>query len=118
MRLLADENVPVPLIEALAALGHDVASVLLDSPGADDRPVLHQSNIDARILLTLDLDFGELTFRERLPGRSGVILLRIPTHSLQLFLQLSLAALQSRSDWEEHFSVIEPGRIRMTPMPS
>ena len=117
MRYLADENVPGPLVSMLREAGHDVAWILTDARGEDDRPILARGVVEHRIVLTLDLDFGELSFRDRLAGQEGVILFRLPTHSLQLFLQLAFAAVQSREDWIGHFTVIEPGRVRMTPLP-
>lgn len=116
MRYLIDENIPAPLVPLLRNAGHDVQEVAAVALGAEDRPVLEQATRGRRVLVSLDLDFGELVFRDRMSGESGVVLLRLPTHSLQLFLQLAFDGLQSRDDWAGHFSVIEPGRIRMTPL--
>ena len=32
--------------------------------------------------------------------------------------QTTVAALESRTDWPGHFSVVELGRVRMTPLPT
>jgi predicted nuclease of predicted toxin-antitoxin system len=117
MRLLANENIPAPLIAALRELGYDVASVLEASPGLEDPQILASAVAESRILLTCDTDFGELAFRHRLPAQSGVILLRLPTDSLDTFIRAAVAAIQSRSDWSNLFSVVEPGRVRMTTLP-
>lgn len=39
-RLLANENMPGPLINALRNVGHDVAWIVEDAPGAADAGVL------------------------------------------------------------------------------
>ena len=57
MHLLADENFPLPTIEALRQAGHDVAWARTDAPGAKDTALLDAAEQEGRILLTLDKDF-------------------------------------------------------------
>ena len=52
MRLLADENIPLPSIRLLRAAGHDVASVREERPGAADTDVLQQAVATERALLS------------------------------------------------------------------
>ena len=54
MHFLADENFPLPSVRRLRAQGHNVAAVILDSPGATDEKVLEQAVQEARIILTFD----------------------------------------------------------------
>lgn len=117
MHLLANENIPGPLVGELRAAGHDVAWMVEDGPGTPDEPIVERAAAEGRILLTSDLDFGELVFRHGVPAQSGVILLRLPSDSLDRFVSAAMAALNSREDWEGHFSVVELGRIRMSPLP-
>jgi predicted nuclease of predicted toxin-antitoxin system len=117
MRFLANENFPSAAVEALRSQGHDVKWVRTDSPGSTDSQVLAQVTSEARILLTFDKDFGELAFREGLPASAGVILFRIPLTSPFQVAQIAVKSVDSRSDWNNHFSVIEPDRIRMTRLP-
>jgi hypothetical protein len=113
MRFLADENMPGRFVAALRAAGHDVAWVRTEAPGSDDRTVLAMASAEQRILVTFDKDFGELAGRTGLPAGSGVILLRVPLeHAPDLGLRLA-ALVAGRADWAGHFSVIEPGRVRM-----
>ncbi len=72
---------------------------------------------EERLLVTLDKDFGELAFTSRLQAPSGVLLVRIAPSSPADVAEAILTALSSRSDWAGHFSVVEPGRVRMTPLP-
>ena len=117
MRLLANENFPKEAVEALRRQGHDVKWVRTDCPGISDRQVLSLAQSENRLLLTFDKDFGELAFRAGLPATTGVILFRIPPKFPAFIAQVAVAALDERTDWEGHFSVIEQDRIRMTPLP-
>jgi len=113
MRFLADENFPQSAVAALRLHGHDVAWVRLDAPGMADREILRWAIREERILLTFDKDFGELARASALPRPCGIVLFRIPTPpGAETGRQLA-ALLDSRSDWEGHFSIIEPGRVRM-----
>ena len=116
MRILANENFPSNAIAALAAAGHDVASVRLGAPGASDEDVLAWAVREQRVLLTFDKDFGELAFRSKLPAKSGVILFRITPISPPYIAQVAVQALASQTNWAGHFSVVEDNRIRMTPL--
>ena len=78
MRLLADENFPLPTIEALRQAGHDVAWARTDAPGAKDTALLDAADQDGRILLTLDKDFWHVAVQRRRPlERGAVILFRV-----------------------------------------
>lgn len=116
MRILANENIPAAVIDALSKRGHDVKWVRIVAPGATDRTVLEVAREEKRLLITFDKDFGELAFREGLPLSCGIILLRIPAVSPEFLAERVLKSLESRIDWTGYFSVIAPDRIRMTAM--
>jgi predicted nuclease of predicted toxin-antitoxin system len=119
MRILADENIPRCVVEALRRENHDAAWVPEDAPGAADHKVLARAHDERRLLLTFDKDFGELAFRKGLPASScGVILLRGGAVSPARLAEKVAAVPRSRSDWAGHFSVIEEDRVRMTPLPA
>ena len=81
MRLLADENVPLPSIYALRSAGMEFAAVTEDAAGAGDHDVLALAERQGRVLLTFDRDFGELVFRRKATGRAGRYLRSIcPAH--------------------------------------
>jgi predicted nuclease of predicted toxin-antitoxin system len=74
MRLLADENFPKPIVEALRAGGHDLLWARTDLGGASDVVLLDLAESEARIVLMLDKDFWHAeTSRARrcLARRSG-----------------------------------------------
>ncbi|MFZ0610329.1 MAG: DUF5615 family PIN-like protein [Xanthobacteraceae bacterium] len=115
MRFLANENFPGPVIRALQAAGHDVIWVRTARPGATDADILSWANRESRVLLTFDKEFGELAGRSNLSLECGVVLVRTPPPKPAEHGQLS-EVITGRSDWAGHFSVIEPGRIRMRPL--
>ena len=117
MLLLANENCPRGLVEALREDGHNVLWARETLPGTVDEGVLARARREGRILVTFDKDFGELAFRSRLPADSGVVLLRIPPLSEEYVVSKVKEALRTRGDWVGHFSVIEPHRIRMIKLP-
>ena len=103
MRFLANENVPGDAVAGLRAEGHDVAWV--------------RTIREMRILLTFDKDFGELALRAKLPPGCGVILIRLDMPPAGAVGRLLARLIDERDDWAGHFSVIEPGRVRMRPLP-
>ena len=115
MRFLADENFPWDAVKALRAAGHDVACIRTDAPGIADDDVLAQAVNESRILITFDKDFGELAWHAGWPASCGIVLFRFlppPSRVGQVMVEI----LESRRDWQAHFSVIEAGRIRMRPL--
>jgi predicted nuclease of predicted toxin-antitoxin system len=117
MRILADENCPGDLVDALRTVGHDVAWVHIVAPGAPDPAILAQAQHEQRLVLTFDKDFGELAFRHRLPAQHGIILCRLPGLRPALLIAHVLQALANRADWSGHFTVLTQQQIRMIPLP-
>ncbi|HEX4507095.1 MAG TPA: DUF5615 family PIN-like protein, partial [Alphaproteobacteria bacterium] len=86
--------------------------VLTEAPSADDRSVLDWAAREDRILLTFDKDFGELSGDPSFLA-TGVILFRMPLGKPAETGRRLADLITARGDWAGHFSVIEPGRIRM-----
>ena len=112
MRLLADENLPRDVIDALRRGGHDVARIRADSPEREDEQVLERATAEQRTLITADTDFGEIVFRSLQRADSGVILLRIGGLPREQSAAL-MAALATRDDWSGHFAVVARNRLRV-----
>ncbi len=86
-------------------------------PGVSDVEVLRRAIGENRILLTFDKDFGELAWRAGLPATAGVILFRLPMPSAAAVGATLAGIVSARIDWAGHFSVVEPGRVRMRTLP-
>jgi predicted nuclease of predicted toxin-antitoxin system len=56
MRLLANENLPLDLVEGLRRAGHNVAWIRTEAPGINDESVLARAIAEERILITFDKD--------------------------------------------------------------
>jgi predicted nuclease of predicted toxin-antitoxin system len=117
LRVLANENVPGPVVTDLRRRGHDVAWVAEDQRGASDDEVLTRAQRETRIVVTCDKDFGELAFVARLPAACGVVLLRLAGDSPAADNLRAVQALESRDDWAGHFAIVEDDRIRTRALP-
>jgi predicted nuclease of predicted toxin-antitoxin system len=118
MRILADENVTRTVIAGLRAKGHEVLSVKESLRGEKDDAILARAQAEKRIVLTHDKDFGELAFRIGLPAECGVILLRLSGTNPDADNQRAPDAIESRTDWDGHISVITEERIRVRSLPT
>lgn len=112
MKILADENVPAPLVEALRNAGEDVDYIVELSPGITDDEVLDIAREQGRILLTEDKDFGELVFRLK-RGLLGVILVRLPEDNWESHWSRLMSVIERYKDMlTGNFTVIEEKKIR------
>jgi hypothetical protein len=93
MIFLANENFPVAGIRLLRNAGHNVASIIEDSPGEKDQIILKRAHDENRIILTFDRDYGE---------EPAEILLNI--------IDKGVLSLKDR------FTVVERNRIRQRPL--
>jgi predicted nuclease of predicted toxin-antitoxin system len=96
--------------------GHDVLCVSEVAPGAHDEDVLRLANIESRVVLTNDKDFGELIYRE---GRvsAGLLVLRLETQAGRKKGELLAEVLRAVADrLPGHFSVLTEERLRVRPL--
>ena len=97
-----------PVILLLRQHGFDVRSVSEEFPSKEDEFVLESANMDDRVLVTSDKDFGELVYRLKKTSK-GVILLRIE--------ELLLKVIRDRKDeLLNSFIVIRKGMVRIRRM--
>ncbi len=105
MRFLTDENLGSVIPQKLRELGFDVVSVSEVSPAEKDPKILNLTNTQTRILITLDKDFGELVFKDRLT-HSGVIFLRFKDESVKNKFLILSKVLKLRKEFQNKFTVI------------
>jgi predicted nuclease of predicted toxin-antitoxin system len=117
MRFLTNENVTGTVIHELRQRGHDVLSVKESMRSEQDEVILARAQAEQRIVVTHDKDFGELAVRSQLPASCGIILLRLSGAGRDIDNRRLLEAVESRTDWAGHFSVVTNDRIRMRPLP-
>ncbi len=117
MRLLADENVEPVVVQWLRSLGHDVAPISQVAPGIGDDQVLAVARNERRVLITYDLDFGEIVYRRGL-SHAGIVLLRLsdPTPAGRLIgLQGHWHLIEPRLP--RAFIVVHDKKVRVRPLP-
>ena len=117
MRMIVNENVTRTVIERLRQNGHDVISVRETMRGQTDRQVLARAELEQRLVVSHDKDFGVLAFRLQLPAACGIVLFRLSGTNPDSDNQRVLTVLESRRDWTGHFSVVTDDRVRMRPLP-
>ena len=114
MRLLADENFPKPIVEALRAGGHNVLWARTDLAGASDVALLDLAESEARIVLTLDKDFWQIAVQRRSPlAQSGVVLFRVDPATPDRLAPLVDAFGAADTAWAGHISIITVDGIQM-----
>jgi predicted nuclease of predicted toxin-antitoxin system len=113
MRWLCDENVPRLLVDELRSRNHEVLWIAEEARGASDVEVLALAERERRICLTFDKDFGEIAAHASPSLQCGVVLLRLIFQPTAEAAARLANIIGSRSDWAGHFSVVEPGRVRM-----
>jgi predicted nuclease of predicted toxin-antitoxin system len=77
MRLLLDMNMPLAAAEGLRADGHDAVHLReLGLERLSDHRIVAYAGTENRMLITCDLDFGDIVGSSR-DARSSVVLLRL-----------------------------------------
>jgi predicted nuclease of predicted toxin-antitoxin system len=115
MRILADENVPGPVVRGLRDAGQDVLWARESAAGRSARDRLARAQAERRLLVTYDKDFGELAVAAGLPA-AGVILVRLAGASPAHDNARAVAAILGRDDWAGHFAVVTDDRVRLRPL--
>lgn len=113
MKFLLDENAEYRLAAFLIGQGHDVTAIAHDYPHAlTDQDVLSIARRERRVLITNDLDFGELIFRQGRPHH-GVILLRLPAGGTARKIAALKRLLASHADSVHEFVIVGPRGVRI-----
>jgi predicted nuclease of predicted toxin-antitoxin system len=114
MRLLADESFPKPIVEALRADGNDVLWARTDCSGWKDAALVDFAESEARIMLTLDMDFWQTAIQRRVPlEQSGVVLFRVHPATPENLEPLVRAFVEANRAWAGNISIIAADGIQM-----
>ena len=105
MKFITDENLGVRVPNYLKNLGFDIVSVIEIAKGKPDVNILAIANKQNRILITLDKDFGELVFKEKMI-HSGVMLLRLNDETGENKKRVLIKELKSKKNFEGKFTVV------------
>jgi predicted nuclease of predicted toxin-antitoxin system len=114
MKLLLDTCVWGGAVQPLRDAGHDVvwAGDWAKDPGDED--ILAQATAEARTLITLDKDFGELAVVHGVRHCGIIRLVNIPAR-LQAATCLRLLLLHQEDIGRGALLTAEPGRLRVRP---
>jgi predicted nuclease of predicted toxin-antitoxin system len=111
-----DENFGTRTQQLFLAAGHDVSTVgSQELCGCPDRQLFERCGREGRCLVTLDVDFGDVT---RFPPDrgAGIVVLRLPRNPtlpiLESLVDTFLRALGDRP-LVGRLWMVEPGRIRV-----
>jgi len=119
MRFLADMGVAMRIVEWLRSQSYDVKHLREEGlQRMSDRDIFRKAATESRILLTFDLDFGEIL---ALSGerKASVVLFRLHnTHTPHVIERLKVALAQSKTILETgSIVVIEESRVRTRRLP-
>jgi predicted nuclease of predicted toxin-antitoxin system len=119
MRFLADMGVAMRVVEWLREQGHNVAHLRDENlQRMPDLDVFRKAAIEGRILLTFDLDFGEIL---ALSGQNNVsvVLFRLHNTRTPHVIERLDVALQETKEMLESGAivVIEENRLRVRRLP-
>ena len=114
MKLKIDENLPADCAILLRDAGFEADTVADERlQGADDAVIASRARVEDRVLVTLDLDFGNVRAYPPLQ-HSGIIVLRPRMQDKRAVLALMqriVLALTNRTPSGELW-IVEPDRIR------
>lgn len=115
LRFKLDENIPGEATALLREAGHDVRTILDQGLGGrPDDDVSRACRDEGRVLVTLDLDFGDI--RTYPPADySGIWVLRPATQNVDAMCDLIRRALllTANEQVSQRLWVIEPSRLRI-----
>ncbi len=113
MKLLIDENISPEITADLKALNYDVKSISECCKGYDDKKVVEIALREERIIVTYDLDFGELY---RNFGASSIIL-RLRTKKPPMIVKYLINFLRTaeiqKIDMRSKLAIITEGKVRL-----
>ena len=116
LKLIADENIPNSVIEQLRASNYEILSIREVNKGTDDEEIIKLSKDKQYTILTMDKDFGYLTYHLKMHPH-GIILIRIHPQSAEMIYSTTLHVLnlikQQNIDLKNKFIVSDGKTLRI-----
>jgi predicted nuclease of predicted toxin-antitoxin system len=113
VQILADENIPRAVVQWLRDQGHDVLYAAEDRIQTADVDLLKEAESRGFVIVTEDLDFGELVYRKHLNSH-GVILLRMGNSPVSVRLsRLQKAWATIERNLPHKFVVVTKNKLRV-----
>ncbi|MFN3756975.1 MAG: DUF5615 family PIN-like protein [Flavobacterium sp.] len=110
--IIADENIPLPIIKALQLNGIETLSIFEQFRGISDVEIVKLAQNPPKIIITEDKDFGDLVFAYN-QTQVSVILLRYHYTELETITSILLKFLQNHTIDPFSFVVISTKNIRI-----
>ena len=112
MRFLVDECTGPAVAHWLRQNGHDVFSIYEQARGEDDDSILDKAFTEDWVLITIDKDFGDKVFRERIQHH-GIIVMRLRDERASSKIDCLKRLLQEFPDrLHDQFVVVTEKQIR------
>jgi predicted nuclease of predicted toxin-antitoxin system len=118
IKLLANENFPVPAIRKLRVAGVDVLAVIETMRSASDQEVMAYARREERWIVTFDRDYGDLIFREGLLPPPAILYFRQEPYPPERPADIVLALLSEPQQLEGCMVVISQQNIRRRRFPA
>ncbi len=114
MKFIVDECTGPKVANWLSSLGFDVFSVPLQGRGMKDLEILEKANIENRMIITNDKDFGELIYKNS-HLHKGVVFLRLTNETSANKISTLKKFFDSHSQLidNESFTVVTENSIRV-----
>jgi len=113
MLFLVDVSAGQAIADALRGLGHEAPQVRDRDPRMADADILAWAVAEARVVVTMDKDFGELVYRSGQP-HAGVLLLRLESARNAERVRVVTEIVTSHGDQlPGRFAVYQDGRLRI-----
>lgn len=119
MKFLADMPISPKTVQKLRERGYDAVHLFeLGMQKADDERVVEFAKQENRIILTMDLGFGEILAHSR-EQRPGIIIFRVryPTPTKVNSLLSRLLSSVASKEIERSIIIIEEDRVRIRRLP-
>jgi predicted nuclease of predicted toxin-antitoxin system len=115
MKIKVDENLPTEVARVLEDAGHDASTTVAEGlGGATDEVLLAKTLSEGRVLLTLDVGFGDIRLYPP-ADYPGIVVLRLERHDREHLLAMArrLTSLFERESVDKRLWVVSEGRVRI-----